>query len=29
MLKNLNENDFEAVVKQSNQPVVLKFTADW
>lgn len=29
MLKNLNEKDFNTLVKQSDQPVVVKFTADW
>jgi thiol:disulfide interchange protein len=29
MLKDLNEKDFDIVVKQSDKPVVLKFTADW
>jgi thiol:disulfide interchange protein len=29
MLKNLNEKDFDTTVKNSEKPVVLKFTADW
>jgi thiol:disulfide interchange protein len=29
MLKTLNEKDFDTIVKQSEKPVVLKFTADW
>jgi thiol:disulfide interchange protein len=29
MLTELNEKDFDTVVKQSDKPVVLKFTADW
>jgi hypothetical protein len=29
MLKNLKEQDFETLVKQSDIPVVVKFTANW
>jgi hypothetical protein len=29
MLRNLNEQDFETLVKQSDKPVVVKFTAQW
>lgn len=29
MLRNLNEQDFETLVKQSDKPVVVKFTAEW
>ncbi len=29
MTKQLKENDFDVAVKQSEIPVVLKFTADW
>jgi thiol:disulfide interchange protein len=29
MLKELVEKDFDPAVKNSDKPVVLKFTADW
>lgn len=29
MLRELVEKDFESTVKNSDKPVVLKFTADW
>jgi thiol:disulfide interchange protein len=29
MLNNLSEKDFDKAVKEADQPVVLKFTADW
>ncbi|SDH02603.1 hypothetical protein SAMN05192534_101364 [Alteribacillus persepolensis] len=29
MLKELNEQDYNSVVENAEEPIILKFTADW